>query len=84
MIDEDIALTGKEAIKYAAEHFGVRSRYAMSKALSDDELTVQPIQLSNYLKGRRMSKKVAQRFFETYGIRITDAYVPSDWAEEKV
>lgn len=70
-------MTAVEALKYASKHFGVPSYYAMSKALSDEELTVQPIQISNYAKGkRRMSEKVAQRFFDTFGIVISDAYRP--------
>ena len=77
----DDPMTGKEAIKFAADHFGVQSKYAMSKALSDEDLTVQPIQISNYLNGTRMSKKVAERFEETYGITISDAYVQDGWAD---
>lgn len=79
-MDEDLELTAKEAIKYAADYFGVPSKYAMAQQLSDEVLTVQPIQITNYLKGTKMSRKVADRFFATYGIVITDAYTPSDWA----
>lgn len=69
-------MTTKEAIAYVAEYFGLKSYYALSKALSDETLTVQPIQISNYAKGGKMSKKVADRFFETFGIVISDAYKP--------
>lgn len=79
---EDLVMTGKEAIKYAADHFGVPSMYAMAKSLSDDELTVQSIQISNYLQGTKMSKKVAQRFEDTYGIIISDAYTKEGWAHQ--
>lgn len=70
------SMTTIEAIKYVVEHFGVPSMYAMAKALSDDTLKVQPIQISNYLDGRKMTQKVADRFFETYGVVINDAYNP--------
>ena len=66
----------KEAINYIVEHFGVTSYYAMSKALSDETLTVQPIQISNYANGSKPSQKVADRFFETYGVVISDAHTP--------
>jgi hypothetical protein len=70
-------LTGKQAIKFVSDHFGVHSYYALAKALSDDDLTVQPIQISNYYtKDKQMSKKVAERFELVYGITITDVYDP--------
>lgn len=72
----DEPMTGAEAIKYVTDHFGIPSLYALAKALSDDTLTVQPIQISNYLNGSQMSPKVAQRFFETYGVVIKDIYNP--------
>ena len=65
-----------EAIKYVVEHFGITSMYQLAKSLSDETLKVQPIQISNYLNGTRMSQKVADRFFETYGIVIGDAHAP--------
>lgn len=67
-------MTTAEAIKYVVEHFGVTSMYALAKSLSDETLNVQPIQISNYLNGTRMSQKVADRFFETYGVVISDAH----------
>lgn len=69
------SFTTKDAVLFAADHFGVPSFYAMAKALSDETLTVQPIQLSKYVnKGARMSKKVAERFFDTYGIVVNDVF----------
>lgn len=82
-MDDTLVMTGIEAIKYVADYFGVPSKYALAKSLSDEDLTVQPIQISNYLKGTQMSKKVAERFNETYGIIISDAYIQADWAEPK-
>ena len=74
-------MTAKEAIKHVAEHFEVRSRYALAKALSDDTVNVQPIQISNYMDGTRMSEKVAKRFSEVYGITISDIHYPSDFRQ---
>lgn len=81
MMDDEMTMTGKEAITFVAEHFGVPSRYALAKALSGDGLNVQAIQITNYLTGTRMSKRVAERFNEVYGIVISDVYVPSDLRE---
>lgn len=67
-------MTAKEAILYVVEYFGLKSYYAIAKALSDEELTVQPIQISKYCKGYKMSKKVAQRFFNTFGVIISDPF----------
>lgn len=78
-----LSMTGAEAIKYVQDHFGVPSRYALAKSLSGDGLTVQPIQITNYINGTQMSKKVAERFNEVYGVIITDAYIQADWAEPK-
>jgi hypothetical protein len=75
----DEPMTAKEAIKYIAKEFNVPSRYAMSKQLSDEELTVQPIQISNYMNGTKMSEKVAKRFNEVYGVLISDIHYPSDF-----
>ena len=73
------SMSGKDAIDFVAEHFGVPSMYAMSKALSDENLTVQPIQISRYRKGHKMSSKVANRFFDTYGVVINDYYKKGVW-----
>lgn len=68
-------LTSSEAIKHVSEFYAVKSYYAMAKALSDDKIKVQAIQIANYLKGKnRMSQKVANRFFDVYGVIISDAY----------
>ena len=67
-------MSGADAIRHAADIYGVPSMYAMAKALSDEDLTVQTIQIKNYLTGTRMSKKVADRFEAVYDIHITDAY----------
>lgn len=82
-MEEALVMTGKEAIQYVAENFGVQSMYALAKSLSDETLTVQTIQIKNYLNGRRMSKKVAERFNDVYGIIISDVYIKADWAESK-
>lgn len=74
-------LTTVQAIKYVAENFEVTSMYGLAKSLSNDEVKVQPVQISNYLKGTRMSQKVADRFLDVYGIIITDAHNPSDFAQ---
>lgn len=82
-MDDTSTMTGAEAIRFVADHFGVPSKYALAKALSGDGLNVQPIQIDNYLNGTRMSAKVANRFDEVYGITISDAYRQDNWAEPK-
>lgn len=67
-------MTSREAIEYISEYFGLTSYYAIAKALSDEELTVQPIQISNYCKTTKMSRKVAQRVFDTFGIIVSDTH----------
>lgn len=67
-------MTSREAIFYIVEYFGLKSYYSIARALSDDELTVQPIQVSSYCKGRKMSPKVAKRVFDTFGIIISDPF----------
>lgn len=83
MNDEALSMTGQQAIAYVAEYMSVPSMYALAKSLSGDGLTVQPIQIKNYIEGTRMSKKVADRFHEVYDIVITDAFNKSDWAMPK-
>jgi hypothetical protein len=82
-VDDTPNMTAKEALAYAAEHFGVPSAYAMAKSLSDEKMTVQPIQISHYLKGKKMSRRVADRFNEVYGIIITDVHESTGWARIK-
>ncbi len=67
-------LTAKEAIEYVLEIYNIPSKYRLAKNLSDDVLTVQPIQISHYLKGKKMSKKVARRFFDTFEIIVIEVY----------
>lgn len=74
--DDLVEMTTKEAIKHVADYFSVTSYYALAKSLSDDEMTVQPIQISKYKRGSKMSKKVADRFAEVYGIHISDIHQP--------
>lgn len=76
MDDMPLVLTSKEAIEHIAEHYGISSLYGLAAALSDEDLTVQPIQISNYMNGTRMSKKVADRVFAVYDIIISDVYTP--------
>jgi len=78
-VDDTESMSSKDAIEFAADHFGVPSMYAMAKALSDETLTVQPIQLSRYLKGHKMSLPVAQRFYDTYGIIVNDYIKKGLW-----
>lgn len=72
----DTTMSTVEAIDYVVDYFGIRSMYELAKSLSDENLTVQAIQISNYKKGKRMKQQVADRFFETYGVIINDAYTP--------
>lgn len=74
------SMTGIEAIKYVVDYFGVTSKSDIARALSGDGLEVQPIQISNYLKGTQMSQKVADRFLSVYGIVVKDAHNPTDLA----
>lgn len=67
-------MTGLEAIKHVAEYFELNSMYSIAKSLSGDNVNVQPIQIKNYMNGTKMSKKVAKRFEEVYGIEITDVH----------
>lgn len=75
-MDNTEYMTTIEAMQYVSEMFGIKTLYALSKALSDEFLTVQPIQLSRYMKGGKMSAKVAKRFEDTFGVAISD-YVSS-------
>lgn len=73
MSEERLSMTTKEAVKHVAELYDIPSLYALAKSLSDKTLNVQPIQISGYLNGARMSKKVAARFEAVYDIHISDA-----------
>jgi len=74
-MEEDV-MTGVEAIKHIADFYEVTSLYELAKSLSSKQTNVQPIQISNYKKGKLMTKKVAERFFDVYGIIISDVFVP--------
>lgn len=78
---EQNAMTAFEAIKKVCSEYNITSKYRLAKELSDERLVVQPIQISNYVnpdlkKRRKMSKAVAERFFDVYGIYITDQHEP--------
>lgn len=73
---EENVMTAKEAIEHVTYVHRIPSYYALAQSLSDKDLNVQPIQVSNYVKGKLMSEKVAQRFFEVYGVVISDAHRP--------
>lgn len=84
---EQNAMTAIEAIKKVCEEHNITSKYRLAKELSDEALTVQPIQISNYVnpnpkRRRKMSKAVADRFFEVYGIYITDQHEPGSLKRE--
>jgi predicted transcriptional regulator len=80
----NISLTSQKAVQYVRDTYGYTSQYSVAKELSKGEINVQPIQISNYEKGRRaMSEKVAEHFHTVFGITITDAHRskgrPSEW-----
>lgn len=76
------SMTTIEAIKHVTDIFDIPSAYALAKSLSDEDLKVQTIQITNYLSGKhKMSRKVADRFYECYGIVINDAFDKSNWIE---
>ena len=76
---DDEQMTIKEAIRHVLDNYDIPSRYALARALSNETLNVQPIQINNYLKGTRVSKKVAERFLDLYNIVIIDVHDPSYW-----
>jgi len=69
-------MTGKEAIEFIMSNLDVKTKYSLASLLSCDDLVVQPIQIDNYLKGSRISRKVALRFFIVFSIIISDQYTP--------
>lgn len=69
-------MTAAEAIEYVAYVHKIKSLYEIAKALSTKDLNVQPIQISNYREGSKMSSKVADRFKDVYGITISDVHNP--------
>lgn len=77
MSSDEVQMGTKEAIEYVQYVHRIKSYYALAQTLSDTDLNVQPGQISNYARGKTvMSEKVAQRFFDVYGIVVTDAYKP--------
>lgn len=77
-LEDYLKLTGRDAILYIAENYSTKSMYAIAKQLSNDEVKVHAIQITNYLKrGTKMSRKVADRVFAEYNIIVTDVYEPS-------
>lgn len=72
---DTLQMTAKEAILYVSySNSKYSSMYSIAKALSGDGLKVHTVQISNYLKGTRMSRKVAERFEEVFDIEITDVW----------
>lgn len=82
-MEELLHMHGFDAIIHVMELHKIPSLYALAKTLSDELLTVQPIQISNYLKGTKMSKKVADRFTEVYDIVIDDVHDTTTWRRRK-
>lgn len=75
MDDENLRMTGREAILYVSENYDTKSMYAIAKQLSNEKTKVHTVQISNYLKrGTRMTRKIADRFLQEYNITITDVY----------
>ncbi len=52
---------------------GLNTLSAVAAALSDDMVKVQPIQISRYINGSKMSRKVAAKVLEIFNIEVTDA-----------
>ena len=80
----NIRLSSKEAMQYIMRELGYTSLYSIAKELTDNDITVQPIQISNYLKGKHvMSSKVAFQVYNTFDIEITDVHNskgrPPEW-----
>lgn len=76
-------MTGANAIKLIVDQFDIPSLYALAKSLSDEELTIQPIQISNYMRGHRMSAKVAKRFLDVYNVVIGDVHNQGVFVRDK-
>ena len=68
-------LITQDAVNYVLNNSIHTTYYSMSKILSKGPIKVQPIQVSNYHKGKRvMSKKTAEYFYEVFGITILDRH----------
>lgn len=66
-----------EAIQYVLDYFEISTKQKLAEILSNEMLTVQPIQITNYCNGRKMSAKVAARFEELFDLEITDVHKPT-------
>jgi len=71
-------MSAKEAILTIARDTEFKTQYSISKALSDEDLNVSIGQITRYLKGCRMSRKVADRVHEVFGIVVNDVYEALD------
>ncbi len=68
------SLSTLEAVHYVMEFYNIPSYYRLAKNLSDESYTVQSIQIFNYLKGYKMSRRTANRFLAVFDIVINDVY----------
>ena len=66
-------MTVKEALQHLHDEHKLKSLYSIAKALSGDGVTVQPVQIRNYIRGGSMRAKTAERFLSVFNIYITDA-----------
>jgi hypothetical protein len=69
---DSFSFTTVEAIRHIAKEYDINTLSAFARELSNDDIKIQPIQISNYLKGRKMSRKVANQFLVRFGVIITD------------
>ena len=75
MEKKELMLDSQAAVQYVMDNSIYTSYYSIAKVLTEDRLSVQPIQISNYHKGKRaMSDKVSQQFKEVFGIEIADSH----------
>lgn len=81
MIEDLEPMSSKDAVLTIASKTEHKSRYAICKALSYDGLRVTVTQISRYLKGHRMSRKVADRVFDVFGIVVSDVYEAENIAD---
>ena len=79
-----LKLSSQDAVKHVINEFGYTSHYSIAKELTSHGLTVQPTQIGYYVKGVHvMSGKVAEHFYDVFGIEITDVFKskgrPPEW-----
>ena len=60
----------KRAVQWALGHHGL-SKYAFAKSLG-----AYPVSVNQWLRGTRMSEAFADKFEESYGIKINDTFRP--------